>query len=417
MDQLRKERLELAAQAKGITDAARTAVRALSDDEKKSLDSILARVANIDTEIKAAEENEARVNAINAMFAGDAGERVEGGAKGGEAVEAKTVGEHFVKHMQAAGIKSLRRGLEFGAPEVKAATDTHVTGGPAGFYEPWLVDRQLSGGVRPVRENPVVGDLISWGSTNAQMIEYLEYPANMLEGSAGFVNEGGSKPQVHIKEPVWRNDPVREVAVHWRMTDDMAEDLAFVVSEINDQLVYNFADVEASAILRGNGTAPNLLGILNRSGIQHAKAGANPAEMADNLFKALQSVQTASGTPADGIVINPVDYQNLRLMKDSNGQYFAGGIFNTNYGSQGLQWQPPLWGVKTVVSNSAEVGKPIVGAWKLAKGYRKGGLKVESTNSHLDDFTNDRITLRMREKIGLAVRRPSGFVVLDLPNA
>ena len=417
MDQLRKERLELAAQAKGIADAARNGVRELTGDEKKSLDSILARVNNIDAEIKAAEEQEARVNALNAMFADALHGGGEGGAKGGEAIEAETVGEHFVKHMQAAGIKSLRRGLEFGAPEVKAATDTHVTGGPTGFYEPWLVERRLDGGVRPVRENPVVGDLISWGLTSAQMIEYLEYPANLLEGSAGFVNEGGSKPQVHITEPVWRSDPVREVAVHWRMTDDMAEDLPFVVSEINRQLVYNFADVEGNAILRGNGTAPNLLGILNRSGVQHAKAGATPAEMADNLFKALQAVQTASGVPADGIVINPVDYQNLRLMKDANGQYFAGGIFNTNYGSQGLQWQPPLWGVKTVVSNSAAVGKPIVGAWKQAQGLRKGGLKVESTNSHLDDFTNDRITIRMREKIGLRVERPAAFVVLDLPNA
>ena len=53
----------------------------------------------------------------------------------------------------------------------------------------------------------------------------------------------------------------------------MLEDLDFVVSEINQRLLYDLAMVEESQILNGNGTGSNLLGLLNRSGIQSVLRG------------------------------------------------------------------------------------------------------------------------------------------------
>ena len=48
--------------------------------------------------------------------------------------------------------------------------------------------------------------------------------------------------------------------------------------------------------------------------------------MADAIFKAAGLVQTATGFQADGVVINPQDYEALRLAKDSNGQYYGGAV-------------------------------------------------------------------------------------------
>ena len=42
--------------------------------------------------------------------------------------------------------------------------------------------------------------------------------------------------------------------------------------------------------------------------------------------------------------------------------------------------------------------------------YRKGGVRVESTNSHASDFTSNLVTIRAEERVALAVRQPLALV-------
>jgi len=46
--------------------------------------------------------------------------------------------------------------------------------------------------------------------------------------------------------------------------------------------------------------------------------------------------------------------------------------------------------------------------------YRKGGVTVSSTNSNVDDFENNIVTVRAEERLGLAVRVPAAFVKITL---
>ena len=131
----------------------------------------------------------------------------------------------------------------------------------------------------------------------------------------------------------------------------------------------------------------------------------------------VDKIQAAYGAK-DAIVINPADYETIRLSKDSNGQYYGGGYFNGQYGNGTIMQDPPLWGLKTVVTEAVAAGTAIVGAFKLGGAViRKGGLRAESTNSHSDDFTNDLITFRVRERIGLQVKYPKAFVKVALGKA
>ena len=53
----------------------------------------------------------------------------------------------------------------------------------------------------------------------------------------------------------------------------------------------------------------------------------------------------------------------------------------------------------------------MVGAFKASTTlYRKGGVRVESTNSDQGKFTKDIITTRIEERIALAVRMPAAIV-------
>jgi len=129
-------------------------------------------------------------------------------------------------------------------------------------------------------------------------------------------------------------------------------------------------------------------------------------------------VQTGSGLDADGIVINPADYQALRLSKDGNQQYYGGGLFAGQYGNGTLAMQPPLWGVNTVVTPAIAAGTVLVKAFKAsATLYRKGGVRVESTNSNENDFTNNKVTIRAEERVALADRVPAASVKVTLGTA
>ena len=365
-----KAAMELIAKQKSGTD--------LTAAEVTELTGLVDEVKSLDVRIKAADE-------ANASFEALANLDPVGAGVGTEQKSAATLGDHFVQHVKSRGSSLKTRGLTIAAPEYeKAATDTQTT--PGSMVTPVLteVDRNF---VMPYRQQPVIADLLSWGT---------------ISGTA-------------ITDPAWRTDALSEIAGWFKMTDDMAEDLPWLVSEINSTALYDLALKEEAQLLNGSGVSPNLQGILLRSGVQTETQAVAPDTAEEAIFRAITKVQTATGFAADGIVINPADYQKLRLKRDGNQQFYGGGFFQGQYGNDALQWQPPLWGLRTIVTSAVPAKTVVVGAWGAgAKGYRKGGIRVESTNSNVDDFVNDKITVRVRERVALAVRYPAAFVKVTL---
>jgi HK97 family phage major capsid protein len=397
--------------AQELIDRAKAAGRDLTAEEKTTVEAKFAEIEELDTKIKAAEDSDALMKRLGSYGAPDEDDRDR------ESGSAKTLGEHFVKSVGIDGLSRVKTvgGVTVSAPEwspsAKAATDTQAV--PAGLA-PWLTtyDRTV---VRAFRR-PVVSDLLGQGTLGAgsNAVSYLVEGA--VEGSLATVAEGGAKPQFHLADPTTRTDALKKIAGFLKFTDEMAEDADFWVSEINQRGLYLLALAEENQLLNGDGTGNNILGLLNRSGIQTETAADN-TDNADAIYRALAKVQTATGLTADGIVINPVDYQALRLSKDGNGQYFGGGFFQGEYGNGGIEWQPPLWGVRTIVSAAVAAGTAAVAAFSTASTvYRKGGVRVESTNSHASDFTNNLITTRIEERVALANRIPAATVEVTLSN-
>ena len=337
------------------------------------------------------------------------------GDGGAQAKSAPTLGDHYLAELKAAGL-TVGETKGFATSDFKAAADTHVAGVGAAAtgstYAP-IVTQVDQNGVWPYERPLVVADLLGsiTLSGNANTVEYPVYGA--LEGGAGTVAEGGKKAQTHLPAPTWTSDSLKEVAAWWKVTDNMAEDLAYVVSEINNHARYNLQLLEETQLLSGDGKGANINGLLNRTGIQTMAQDTDSDP--DRLFKAKTKIALATGFRADAIVINPADYEAIRLSKDANGQYFGGGFFAGQYGQGGIMQDPPLWGVKTVVTEAMAQGTALVGAFKLgAAVIRKGGLRAESTNSHAEDFTSDLITFRIRERLGLQVKYPAAFVKVSL---
>lgn len=384
--------------------------RDMTEAEQKQFDEHVAETKRLDAELRKAAEQKARVDAIGALEPDDEGPSVE------SQVAAKTLGDWFVKHAgdKLRLIKGVS-GASVAAPEFKAATDTHVTGTPVtGPYGTVLTeyDRTI---VRGYRMRLVVADLLSSGTISGNAISYFVEGA--IEGAFTTVAEGGAKPQLHVVDPTTTVDSLKKIAGWTKFSDEMLEDLDFIVSEINIRLLYELAKFEEAQILNGNGTGTNLLGLLNRVGIQTELRGTTTSgdTVADTLFRAITKVSTGSGLDADALVIHPLDYQALRLAKDANEQYYGGGFFQGPYGNGGIQENPPVWGLRTVVTPAMTQGTALVGAFaQAATLYRKGGVRVESTNAHASDFTSNLVTMRVEERVALAVRRPTGLVKTTL---
>lgn len=393
---------------------------ALDDAEQKEFDEKYDQATELKSQLERGRKNDSLFGNIGNL--GGEGHEDDHAGDGGHV--AKSLGEHFVKNVgdRLPKIKGIS-GATASAPEwdgVKANTDTQVTGQDAGsnVYTPYLTefDRTIVQAPRPA---VVVSDLIGTGTLSGTAIQYLIEQG--FEGAFGMVAEGGAKPQLHVQDPTFATDVVKKIAGFFKFSDEMLEDLPFIVSEINNRGLYELAVAIENQILNGDGTGQNLEGILNRDGIQTVAAvAATPTEgMTDPelLYHATTMVSLATGLDADGIVINTQDYERIRLSKDGNGQYFGGGYFQGAYGNGGVMINPPIWGRRTVVTPRQPAGTALVGAFRQgATLYSKGGIRVESTNSHATDFTSNLVTTRIETRRALAVRYPAAFAQVQLSN-
>jgi HK97 family phage major capsid protein len=106
----------------------------------------------------------------------------------------------------------------------------------------------------------------------------------------------------------------------------------------------------------------------------------------------------------DGVVMHPTNYAALRLAKDSNDTFNAGGPFGVLAGNT-------VWGLPVALSHAVPVNTAIVGAFKSqAQVFRRNGLTVEASNSHADYFQHNLTALRAELRVGLVCYRPSAFV-------
>ena len=406
---MHQKRAAALAAAQAIVEGAKASVRNMTDDEKSQVEVHLKDVDELDVQIKGAGEDQARL----ARLAELTPEAKSGNSDEGRHDVARTLGEHFAKSVGEEGFARLKvkSGYTVSAPEyVKAATDPQITTGSSFGLMLTEVDRTI---VHANRPGPVVADLMGSGTLSGNAITYFIEGA--LEGDFATVAQGGAKPQFHNADPTAVTDALKKIAGWWDTSDEMVEDLPFMISEINNRGLYRLSMVEEAQLVNGAGTGSTVQGLLLRTGIQTETQAVSPDSAQDALFRAITKVQTATGLSADGIIIHPTDYQKLRLSKDTNGQYFGGGFFSGQYGNGGIVSQPPLWGLQTVVTTAVSVGTAIVGAFKQATTvYRKGGVRVESTNSDLGKFTSNIITTRIEERAALAVRMPLAIVKVTL---
>ena len=309
-------------------------------------------------------------------------------AKEGDAL-IKSLGEYAVKHLDLTAIRSgaaKSAGTGFG---FKAATAVHMST-PIEVVDQNVVD---------VARNLEIRSLFGTESISGTALKYFVLGAP--EGAPTPVAQGEQKPQFHIPYDS-KTATLQKIAGWYYETDELIEDNAFLRASIDNRGLFELDNAIESYLMTT---------LLATTGIGTIAQ----APTADNIFQAIMQVKSASNLDADAIVINPTDYQTLRLAKDggTSGQYYGGGYFYGPYGNGQLTRQPGLWGLNTVVTNAVAAGTVLVGAFRQgATVVTKAGdgTRVEVVTGDHDDRTNNRVTVIVEERLALATRYPGAFV-------
>ncbi|HXG72959.1 MAG TPA: phage major capsid protein [Gemmatimonadaceae bacterium] len=251
---------------------------------------------------------------------------------------------------------------------------------------------------RPTR----VSDLFAVAQTDSNLITYMK--ETTFTNASAAVAEGALKPEsTLIFDAV--SDPVQKVA-HWLpVTDEMLEDVPALRSYLDVRLRLGVELTLEDQLLNGNGTAPNLRGILNRTGLATAIARGVDTN-ADAILKQIAAIETATNLRPDAVVVHPDNWKTILMSKDANGQYYGAGPFA---GPQG----PTLWGLPVAITSAIVANTALVGCFKTAAQiYRKGGLRVDISNSHSDFFIRNMVAVRAELRAALATYRTSAFGVV-----
>lgn len=402
-----REVREALGNAKAITEAAAADGRGVDEDEDTRLKGFLKQVDVLKEqrrEVEAALETRDRVRTI-----GDAIE-IESDERSGKAEprpRAESIGEAFVK---SDGYQRLRdQGFSgnwtTGTIDMEGKTLLSEASGSGGK----LVVPQYEPGVVPTLfQRLTVANLMASGTTDTNTINYMI--ESSVTNAAAAVAEGASKPESTIVFDM-TTEPVKKLATFLPVTEEMLEDVAGIQSYINSRLALFVQIKEEDSLLNGAGTN-DLIGLVSRipannKGLRSSTASATDA---DHLFRAISRVRESFLEP-DGIIIHPNDWEGIVALKNTTANYLGQGPFTSEVG-------PNLWGMRVVVTNAVAEAKPIVGAFQTAaQVYRKGGLRVEASNSHSTFFQENKVAIRAEERLALAVYRPAAFAIADLGAA
>lgn len=407
---LERDLTKLQSEAKSLfekhTKAADAEERELTAEERKEVQAVLDKAKPIKDKIDRAKADASMLAQIDAMV-GQETERLSAieAARGKKSPKAKSLGEQFVSSEQFQAFHKLgrNRGTKWatGVVELHSELLDSDAGSPGSGGD--LIVPDYRPGILPILfPRLVVADLLAPGNTDSNLIVYMQ--ETFFENNADTVLEGAVKPESSLRFDQ-AEDRVHKIA-HWLpVTEEMLEDVPQLRSYIDARLRLGVSIAEENKLLNGAASPAELTGILNRTGLRAAEiAGGSPdSPNADAVYRQMMGILNDAFVMPDGIVMNPTNWQTIQLMKDSSGAYMGGGPFNL----------PPvsrLWGLPVVQTPAITAGTALVGAFRsAAQIFRKGGIRVEASNSHDDYFIRNLVAIRAEERLALAVYRPGAF--------
>jgi len=249
-----------------------------------------------------------------------------------------------------------------------------------------------------------------------QVLRAIPVTSNMVNSlreatwvtSAAEASQGSAKKESDITFEQY-NVPITTVAHFIKISNQLLADAPAVVAYIETRLRDGLAQRIDSQLINGNGASPNLSGFTD-SGNFTAYTPTSDDLLVDAINR-IKYTMWAAGNMPDTVIVNPADWGAMERTREgaNSGTYL--------YGMPGMNAGMNPFGLNVVLSQYLAAGKIIVGRMSdSAVLYNRSGAVVEM--GYVDkDFTNNLITIRAEERLGLGVDRPAGIYYGDFTTS
>lgn len=217
----------------------------------------------------------------------------------------------------------------------------------------------------------------------------------------------GLKPESNLTFDL-QNAPVQTIA-HWiAASRNVLDDAPRLRNLIDVKMISGLRRILEGQVISGNGTAPNLRGIRNTSGIQTrsgAAASSSPRYEAtdtilDTVRRGITDVALAFGQ-ADAVVLHPGDAEKMELMKDDNSNYM--NVFDPV--------AQRVWRVRVVENLAMTANRGLVGDFRQgATLYLREDAVIRFFEQHADFAVRNALVILAELRAALAVFDPELFV-------
>lgn len=382
--QVQADLKEVGDQLKQFAESTQQQIRAgvtMSEQTKASVDQLLVTQGELQARLQAAEQT---------IVSLDSG--------GGRNAKPQTVGAAVVA---AEGFDEFAQRTKHGA---KASFSVGVNAAITSLDDSAgaLVQPHRAGLVAPKQQRLFLRDLLSWGDTTSNSVEYVRETGFTNNAAPVAENPTSAKPQSDITFQLL-SAPVATIA-HWiHASKQVLADAAMLRSYIDGRLLYGLRLKEEVQLLKGDGQGLNINGIYNQA-VSYANPGVvvQNETAIDRLRIAMLQAALAE-YDADGIVLNPIDWTAIELTKTTDNQY----LFAT---PRGLA-VPGLWARPVVPTPAMTQNEYLVGSFTQgAQGWDREDASITVSTEDRDNFVKNMVTVLCEERAALTVFRPEAFV-------
>jgi HK97 family phage major capsid protein len=256
-------------------------------------------------------------------------------------------------------------------------------------------------------ENDVltIRDVIPVSPTSSNLIEWLARVS--YTRGAEIQSEGPTASTQAVKgeadaEYVLRDAPVRTIAVTIPVTEQQLQDAPALVNMIREDLLWDLGKEEEEEIVWGDDTGVHLDG-LEKNIAEAANTGGYTSKI--DIIRTMITEIRQSGYQPTFTLLDPLDWEEIELMKGSDGHYIWAIIRDT--------LGPRIWGTRVVETVAME--EPGGTDRLIIVGSRVGATIFDRMQSQItmgwinDDFNRNIRRIKAEERIAFAVRRADAF--------
>ena len=318
----------------------------------------------------------------------------------------KTIGEQFTE--TAAYQNYMSNGVKGVDSQAEFKTTLNTTGyPPESLRAPGILETALRD------PNAVIG-LFDQIQTDQNAFVYLE--ETTFTNNAGEIAESGDISSANESALAFteKTESIRKIATFLPVTDELLADVSGIQGYVNSRLTTMMRLRMDNQLLNGDGSAPNLTGVLNKSGINtfNFSSYAGKLRKIGQVYQAITEIRKDAFVEPDAVVMHPSDWYDIVTEESSvetsgsrNPLFVVAGGFGADVAAR-------LWGLNVVPSTAIAEGTMLVGKFgggDAAQIITRQGVDLAVSDSHSDFFAKNQLAIRLTMRMGFVVYKPTAF--------